>query len=418
MTAPTRPRRRFLRWVLYILLALLALLLLAAGCGAWWLWGWRLGSLSFHESWSAPQRAELLALADDLRGFQRSIVDHRRRHASDGTYAHLVMHDDGSVSWGTSSLSPWEEEYVAAMSAKFVAAPLMDSLKRMTAKGQDAVSPQEAGLLAQAAIRTLRPQLAAELIRRGADVNAKHVFKNPFDEELEGESTFQYAITGNAYFSEASIPLAERLALLDLMLEHGADVTYKKAYSLLSAYISAAAKDAPDHGAALEWLLSHGLTIESPDEVENAAMTLACQGTLPAFKRLAQKGLLPLTPENKARLLRRCLATPDAESEAKALWLLEELGADPTFTLFYSYEDQDDEGNPVIQQKQNAPIIESITRYLPIYKTEEECRYALRLLNLLLAHGAHLPENAADTAPTFPALRDAYMELISKHTRH
>ena len=400
--------------MMYVFLTLLVLSLLAAGGVAWWLWGWRAGGLSFHSCWNEQQQAEMRALADDLRGFQRGIIDSRILHAYDGMYdVYLKKNDDGAFVWVSDTFNRWEEEWTAAVGAKRLAAPILRSLKRMAAEGQDAVSPQEAGLVAQAAIRTLRPQLAAEFIRRGADVNAKHVFKDQFG-ETEGESTFECTLVGNAYFSKACIPLAERLALLELMLKHGAKISSSKNTPLILAFISAFSEVAPDHGAVLEWLLDHGYTIQSAHDVEIAAMSLSCRGTLPAFKRIVQKGQFPLSPENKARLLRRIISSPNAESEEKARWALDELGADPNTAIFSTQESEDNEGDPIMIQMQDSPIIESITRYLPIYESEEKCSYGLRLLELLLNHGASLPENAADRAPQFPALRDRYMEIISK----
>lgn len=409
--------RRVWRWIGYGVLALVALLLIASGVFSWWLWGWRLGGLHFHDSWTPEQRAEMQGLADDMRGFQRFVVDSSILHVHDGLIRAVKLNADGTSVHHYSILTPLEEEIVAALCAKYVAAPILSTLKRIAADGVESCSPEDAGIVAQAALRTFRTSLAKKLIVCGADVNAS--FARLWNAEgEEGERVFQSVIAGKRFcnyaHSDAVIPLAERLSLLKLMREHGADFSYDRAISLLLAYVSAASESEPDHGAMLECLLDNGLTIVNPDEVENMAMVLSCNGTLPAFQRIVQKGQIPLTPENKARLLNRIVMAPSSESEAKALWALEELGADPNYLVMFTVEDEDEDGNPIQVQKPDSPLVEKIARYLPLHETEEEKQYALRLLEILLAHGAHLPDDAAALVPEDAALRDRYLETLKK----
>ena len=396
-------------------LALVFLLLLAAGGFAWWLWGWRVGGLTFHESWLPEQREEMLSLADDLRSFQRDFLHSDLISCFDGLCGYGEQNADGTWTWHPVTPSQWEKWLTAARVAKIFAAPILSSLQQVAADGQCRADARAAGLVAQAACRTLHPALAKELIRRGADVNAAFNISELSGLEEKAESCFQSAIAGKAYFSDERLPLAERFELLKLMQEHGADVSYNKASSLLSAYLSAASETEPDHGAMLEWLLDHGLTIDNADDLENVSLTLSREGMLPAFKRMVQKGHIPLTPEYKARLLNRIAINPTPDSELKALWVLKELGADPNYILTFTKEDEDEEGNPIVTQVPEPSLTEKILRDLPACKTEDERQVLLRVLDVLLAYGAKLPENVLDRAPADPTLRRRYMEVLKKH---
>ena len=53
-----KPRRRWWRIAAWLMCSISALLLLTLAGAAWWLWGWQWRSeLTFHESWSAEERA-------------------------------------------------------------------------------------------------------------------------------------------------------------------------------------------------------------------------------------------------------------------------------------------------------------------------------------------------------------------------
>lgn len=55
-----KPRRRWWRIAAWLMCSISALLLLTLAGAAWWLWGWQWRSeLTFHESWSAEERAAL-----------------------------------------------------------------------------------------------------------------------------------------------------------------------------------------------------------------------------------------------------------------------------------------------------------------------------------------------------------------------
>ena len=392
---PPPSRRRAWRLILCIFLALFALLLLAAGGGAWWLWGWRAGGLSFHESWNEKQRQEMLALAEDVRGLQKGAL------AAYPAASSLVKHPAPEF------ITLTADYLSAALAAKLVGEPIMSALKQLAKTGDAKQNPGEAGMVAWAACRSLHLGLARDLILRGADANASLSMKvgdspawlasalklNDFPIRpgaIEGESCFQAAIHGKAFFSEHCAPLAERLALLEFMLEHGADIAHHKHFSILCALLSDSGSQ-PDRGAALEWMLDHGLTIETMDDVENAGLLLAHEGTLPAFKRIVQKKQFPLDPESKARLLHRIATSPMADSEQKILWALDELGADPNFTMSFKEVREDANGQPIIINRPDKPLIEKMTNYLDFYN-EAEAAISRRMIDILHDHGITPPE--------------------------
>ncbi len=63
-----KPRRRWWRIAAWLMSSLFVLLLAALAIAAWWLWGWQWKSeLTFHESWSAEERAGLTEFDNYLR---------------------------------------------------------------------------------------------------------------------------------------------------------------------------------------------------------------------------------------------------------------------------------------------------------------------------------------------------------------
>lgn len=64
-----KPRRRWCRIAAWMMCSISALLLLTLAGAAWWLWGWQWRSeLTFHESWSAEERAALTEFNNYLHG--------------------------------------------------------------------------------------------------------------------------------------------------------------------------------------------------------------------------------------------------------------------------------------------------------------------------------------------------------------
>lgn len=409
--------KKLWKYLRYLMLALLVLLTLTIGGVAWWLWGWRVGGLSFHESWSEQQRTEMLGLADDMRHFQRDFVNSEFLR-NEVTFYYKIGHksSDNEESSQRSILDRLQYELAAAVGAKLIAGSILDTLKQLAADGAEHIAPQKAAMVAQAACRTQHIALAKELILLGADANAELTL--PWlSKDLKGETCFQSAIACKPYFSDKLAPLPERIALLELMLEHGANPSINKHYTILSALISALTGDEPDRGAMMEWVLDHGVTVESASEIENVSLLLNCEGTLPTFKRIVQKGLIPLTPENKARMLHRCIACLTNDSAEKANWLLNDLGADPNYIITYTIEEEDDEGNSTTRESSWPICTEQIVKQLH-YSSQDTATQerVLEMLDILLAHGAKMPENAAELVPQNPALRERYMELISKYT--
>lgn len=403
------------------------LLALAAGCMAWWLWGWRVGGgeLRFHESWAPEHCAEMQAIAHDLCGLQEQLIASKELIEASGWGVEThATYRKGKWEWvpDFTNQKAWQESLAAALFAKSYAAPLLDSLKALAADGQVATRAQEAAAVAQVACRTRHIELAKELTRRGADVNAMLSFMG----EKSG-SCFQTAIHGKGYVGDTCAPLAERLSLLEVMLHCGADpnahsTDHGKFITHIGIYLSASNRNAPDHGAMLEWLLDHGLRIEDANDVEGAAMVLTCEGTLPAFKRIVQKALLPLTPENKARLLSRIAGVPCAESEQKTLWLLEELGTDPNYTIMLAENDEESgkkasKAAPSHRLPLPAEKLAHELRYFGTPRTAEDesaLTYTFRLLDILFAHGARL-DNPTSYTPTDPSLRTRYQSLLQKY---
>ena len=437
---PPPPRRRPWRLILCIFLALFALLLLAAGGGAWWLWGWRAGELSFHESWTPEQRADLQALSGQMLHFSREMNESKLiekyvqmeqmfdEATRKGLQEFADRHPDVKISLpekrSPRNPSKWMQRISEDIVTRLVMAEPYCALRKIAATGRGDAAPGAS--VAQVACRMGYMALAEELIRRGEDPNTPlHIIGVPV------ETPFQSAMVCLSYFSGEAAPVEQRFKLLDTMLEHGADINARtgcvedaneRNAHLLLALVSAITPPY-DHGAILEWLLEHGLSIRNDrDEKEAACLLNQGDGTLPTYRRLVQKGLLPDSPRMKAHLL-RCAVSATQDAEAKTLWCLDELHADPNFVLMEAHDSEDQDGNTIIEMRPTDHIIHTILRRINSYADPKDAEdmaefdTALRLLDILMEHGATPGDRKSYIPiPEDETLRARLLDALHKHT--
>ena len=429
--APISRARRIWRWILRSVLALLLLLLLAAGGFAWWLWGWQVGGLRFHESWSPEQRAELQALYD--------------YHVKGMVWDYLSMLEKWDETLGDIKDSPHKERYDEMIKQAFfplhdfpvfiqyidlsigfrpVCIRMDEVLRHVAATGRADYYCADNNLsAAYIAARCGKLDLVKELVLRGNDPNRPLLIlpeKADDEDALRFETVFQAAIACVPYFNGEVPPLAQRLELLEWLLAHGADINAnaRQGQENLSLHIATIAcmrendqLPPEQRGLLLLWLLDHGLQVEA--DINIHTQLADCHPSL--LPRIVEK-VYPgsPTPEQKARILRTFLENRVLYKAAKVRWALEVLGADPLLPIMREESDEEDTGG------RESPAIQIAVQYFSFVHepldAEDEADFAehLQALDLLLARGCK-PERPGRATPKAPALRERYLAVLRKN---
>ena len=298
-------------------------------------------------------------------------------------------------------------------------------LRRTAAEGK-APEHEAVGIpMAALAARTGKISLAHELVSRGDDPNnVLHSDGSLISGEVN-ESSFQSAIACVPLALDAEeavqVPVAERLALLEHMLAHGAALTIPqpeggmdaRRFTLAIALISALRGD---EGAMLEWLLEKGLAPLSAQERGSCRLILSMgESTLPTMRRIVEKYYGELSDSDRYHLLRGCICNRK-DAPQKLRWALTELHADPNATL----SESDENGVPNALSSAMQEFCRTLLFDLQgSLADEEDSKHlcpdqVLEMLDLLLAHGAELPE-PEKFLPTDETLRQKYKEVINKY---
>lgn len=382
---------RVWRWLRYGTLGLAGVAALAAAGGAWWLWGWRVGSLHFHESWSPEQWVELAAFDADLLSYvekQNEMMDaalaameekEKAFEAAEAAppfeqFALLIMNTVLLKQHPEAALPRWLRHLSTAIRERAQLAPHRRALKEAAESGRgDVVSRLDAAWsmpLVHVLCRAGRLGLVQEFVLRGANPNGTH-FNIPPGESVPQETLFQTAILCEPWVPFATRPpLEQRLELLEFLLAHGASPAphpengiSTTTYAATLAYHARKEGFSEDGPRMLEWLLEHGLTPEERNSYTAILLSLL-RDDLPTAQRLLEKGFLSSALTHNPSAIKQLLKDTTDAAQSK---------------------------------KQRKRALQS-----------------LHLLDLLLAHGAKL-EHPEQYTPTEETLRQEYTKVINKY---
>lgn len=290
MTPPdtSKSRHRLWRIAAWFMGSMFTLFLLTLAGGAWWLYGWQWHSgMSFHESWTAEERAALTQferylhtqLADDMGLVYEAVEDTMEELANEVSAEEEENDDETTDEWTDESKATPKEplglttRLTMAMLMKLQIAPIDAALHEVAATGKG--DPAEL-ISTPGGDKTTPALLAAQLgdfpalkalISHGADPNVIMTYDG-----REIECMLSPLLNG-MFINSRTIPWEQRREMLDFLISHGADLNRSKKMVPLSLKIALQAREEPQ---VWLWALEHGKKVSTEDFCE---MLEAAEGT-------------------------------------------------------------------------------------------------------------------------------------------
>ncbi len=290
MTPPDTPksRRQWWRIAAWVMGSMFTLLLLTLAGGAWWLYGWQWHSgMSFHESWTAEERAALTQferylhtqLAEDMGLVYDAMEDTLDEIANEEPTEENEYDDEETDEWTDESKATPKEplglttRLTMAVLMKLQIAPIDAALHEVAATGKgdpaELVSTPGGGPVSPALLAAQLADLQAlkALINHGADPNIIMTYNG-----REMECMLSPLLNG-MFINSRLIPWEQRREMLDFLISHGADLNRSKKMVPLSLNIALQAREEPQ---VWLWALEHGKKVSTDDFCE---MLEAPEGT-------------------------------------------------------------------------------------------------------------------------------------------
>lgn len=380
--------------------------MLAAAVGYCWLYSWSWGSLpTAHSSFSPEESLRLQRLDAYLTDQGRQDFIAAARQWVDLS---LQAEEDSS-----DNLDWWDQQvlkYGIDYALRTAFAPARSDLHRLVESGRadDAVQ-----YLAVAALHTRDSALVKLIVSRGLDVNRVQII---------GDSKVVFAAEalhgGNLSRSE-HMPVAERLELLEWLVERGLDINDTD--TLLPQLELAVMQTGDEQGQITEWMLRHGLPA---DKLEVTSLLLRYPTTLATLQRLIQEGLLPTVPQEFVTAERAYTPlsmvvaniTPSPET---VRWLISE-GHDvnglPTTVMQHEGEEESDSDEEALTPLDSC--LRTMTYEIPDTGEEERLNGRFQILDLLLEHGARPTARTEELLPIDEDLKRRVLEMLRRHGYH
>ena len=274
--------RKICRYTGYTLAGVLVVLLLATGCGAIWLWGWtRKNAPTFHESWTAEERAAISEFDTYLR----------KQYAADAEAA-LMTHARAlqNMREGELRSTGVVEQLAVAYTARMVAAPISGMLHRIANSGDassaDTISFSEVHGLTPAIVAAQTGHLKAleALVQHGANPNAI-AFSQPdsFTEPMEIDTPMSPLLNGQ-FTNGRRLSWETRRQTGEFLLAHGADLNVSRSINKFSCDMALMMR-APESIAPWEWALNHGMRMPP----ENFNLIVIFAEARPVLERVLQE---------------------------------------------------------------------------------------------------------------------------------
>ncbi len=326
---PPSPRKRRIGSCLCkLIVGALLLFLLVLIAVYTWLHSWKWGDLcDFHESWTPEERSALVAFDDYLR--DGSMATDMRQLS--GIVMNNLIQLESAVSQREASPS-FAERISAEVGIAFgcynMGAPMRRELAAIAASGSAACPPIQwtwplsmVDTPARFALFTGNTEAAKALVRHGADPN----FLNP----LGKESLLSSLLCGSSLAGRSSLPLAERLALADWLVDQGADV--HRLRETLRYVPGIAAGD--EVSETLRWMFAHGFGTEPYADGAPVYELLYVPHAMEFWKEMFASGRLSVNDVTAQKMPIQviCSYLHGPEQVEMLAWLLQQ-GATPTIS--------------------------------------------------------------------------------------
>lgn len=274
--------RQIGRYTGYALAGVFVTLLLAAGGGALWLWGWTWkGAPTFHESWSAEERAAITEFDTYLR----------QQYAADAAEELLVFARAFQPLYGGEPPRLGVKERLeAAYFARMVAAPVSDMLHDVAESGDasaaEGVRFQNVHGLTPAIVAAQTAHLKAleALVQHGANPNAMVFLEQACSAEPIEANTPLASLLNGQFTHGRRLPWETRRQTAEFLLAHGADLNNSRRINQLCCDM-ALVLHTPEGIAPWEWALDHGMRMNP----ENLNLMVGRAEARPVLERVLRE---------------------------------------------------------------------------------------------------------------------------------
>lgn len=388
----------------------LGAVVLAAAGGYCWLYSWSWGGMPTAHSSFSPEEALRLQRLDAY------LTDQGRQDFIAAAKQWVDLSLQAADDWeedSSDNLDWWDQQvlkYGIDYALRTAFAPARSDLHRLVESGRadDAVQ-----YLAVAALHARDCRLVKLIVSRGLDVNRVQII---------GDSKVVFAaevINGGNLSRSEYMPVAERLELLEWLVERGMDI--KGADMLLPQLELAVMQTGDEQGRITEWMLRRGFLA---DKTKVTSLLLRYPTTLSTLQRLIQDGLLPVVPqefvtEERAYTPLAMVVANITPSPETVRWLISE-GYDVNGlpTTLIQHNDEEESSYDAEPLTPLDSCLRTMTYEIPDTGEEERLNGRFQILDLLLEHGARPTSRTEELLPIDADLKQRVLELLQRHGYH
>lgn len=389
-------------------------------------------NITFHESWTPQQRADLLhmyhLLSVDLPNFMIQSAKASADISID------VDENDTSEQIAEKLSAALEENHRRAKEeapdlaeravARAVTLPMRNLLKKTAAAGRGDVYNKDGLSLAYLAIRLGMPELAKELVRRGADPNKRYYCGTDLHVVGPAYEDLLCAAVGQQALCETAILTPEQAAdMVQWLLANGADPN-KSQLSMLSLCCRME-MILHNRSTCTVLILDKLHTLPAEHQAELAgAMLWHEPGSWDTFEHFFRKGTFTREGmEQNRSFFSTFTYCPDAPAKIEKLIAL---GFDPNYTpprrdrKEFKNDTEYEEYLDEYYEGERSPLLVMLTE-IAFAEDEEEFSLQLQCMETLLRHGAtaeleefHLPQDEEKRAKIMSLLQQYNIPVLSE----
>lgn len=389
-------------------------------------------NISFHESWTPQQRADLLhmyhILSVDLPKdmIQAANTSHELSiELEEGDTSEQVAEKVAAALEENRKQAAEKEPTMAERAAARAATlPMRNLLKKTAATGRGDVYNKDGLSIAYLAIRLGMPELAKELVRRGAEPNKRYYCGTDLHVAGPAYEDLLCAAVGQQPLCETAILTPEQAAdMVQWLLANGADPN-KSQLSMLSLCCQME-MILHNRSTCTTLILDKMHTLPAEHQAELAgAMLWHVPGSWDTFEHFFRKGIFTREGmEQNRSFFSTFTYCPDAPEKLEKLIAM---GFDPNYTpprrdrKEFKNDTEYEEYLDEYYEGERSPLLVLLTE-IAFAEDEEEFSLQLQCMETLLRHGAtaeleefHLPQDEAKRAKIMSLLQQYNIPVLSE----